>query len=136
MTHTCHVCGHLLRDPVSIATGVGPSCAARPVEYAAIMFHARWSADILAGALLVVDGGGPLHVLGDAQHMLAIERVRCGPAMPAVVLVRDSYGLWVRMRHRNGVYGGAELPGHPDLAAALEAHGVSITGSARVMEAA
>lgn len=116
--HRCHACGRPVSDPVSVATGVGPSCATQrtPRE---MLFRAAYFAEEIGGALVIFDRDcGSMSVSNDADRILLAERNARGK-LPAVVIYRDSEGRYDRMRHRNGVFGGFAPIGARSLAEAL-----------------
>lgn len=136
MSSTCHHCGRPLRDPVSVATGLGPRCASFAAAAEPIMFEARWTTDLLAGAMIVTDAGGSLHVVEDAQRVLRREHAEMGHGLPEIILTRRADGQWLRLRHRNGVFGGVVPFAGIGLAEVLAHYGVRVVGEARLPEVA
>lgn len=116
--HRCRICGRPVRDPVSVDTGVGPSCATKrtPRE---MLFRAAYFAEEISGVLVIFDRDcGSMSVTNDADRILPEEH-RARGGLPAVVIYRDSDGRYDRLRHRNGVFGGFAPIGATSLAEAL-----------------
>lgn len=122
MTESCRACGRPLRDPESVATGVGPKCATRARPPSEIMFRAEWFSEVIGGVLVIFDRDcGSMSLTNDADRVLAEEARRRGAAMPATVIYRDSTGRYDRLRHRAGVFGGFSPIGATSLDEALSA---------------
>lgn len=118
----CRVCGHPLRDPVSVSTGVGPTCANRRSPAPEIMFEAAYFAEVVAGVLVIFDrDAGSLSVTNDVERVIEKEADRRGEKLPRLVIYRDSEGRYDQIRHRNGVYGGIAPIGAQSLDAAIHA---------------
>lgn len=118
----CHACGRPLRDAVSVATGVGPSCADRAAEVPRdVLFRSKWFSEVIDGVLVLFDRDcGSLSLTNDMERVLADEWAVRGAGMPAAVLYRDSTGLYDRIRHRRGVFGGVVSLGATSLQEALD----------------
>lgn len=104
----CHACSRPLTDPVSLETGVGPSCAAMAAQRGPLplMFQAEYFVEEFRGVLIIFDrGSGSISVAADIERILAAERQTRGP-LPRLVIFRDPSGNYARARHRNGVFGG------------------------------
>jgi hypothetical protein len=120
MTESCRACGRPLRDPESVATGVGQKCATRVQPPSEIMFRAEWFSEVVGGVLVLFDRDcGSMSLTNDAERVLAEEALRRGAAMPTTVIYRDSAGRYDRLRHRGGVFGGFSPIGAASLDEAL-----------------
>lgn len=116
----CHACGRPLRDPASVESGVGPTCAARARPPAEILFRAEWFSERIGDVLVLFDRDcGSMSLTNDVDRVLLEEARRRG-SLPGVVLYRDSTGRYDRIRHRNGVFGGFAPLGATSLDAALQ----------------
>jgi hypothetical protein len=119
----CRICGRPLLDPVSLATGVGRSCAhnARAARHDPELFNAAFFSEIVNGVLVVFDRDcGTLAVAHGAAAVLRSEVAARG-TIPKCVIYRDSNGHYGRLLHRRGVFGGIQPLGAASLADALAA---------------
>lgn len=119
----CHACGRRLTDPQSIEAGIGPVCANRKRElHEPKLFQAQYFYELFDDVLVLFDRDcGTMSLTNDMERVLLEVSEQLGDRMPAIVIYRDSQGIYDRVMHRKGVFGGRFEPlGAKSLAEALK----------------